>query len=138
MLKQILQAYRTHRVMSEVEDEVRDMIHLAKVLYHASSLALLEQKEVEFDLYAKDREINNKMIEVRKKIVRHLTLSGTNSIGGSLVFLKVITDPSSAVAESLPLGRPWEPSNSSSAWIFFSCSFVSPFLCSCRYNLISF
>lgn len=92
MLRQILQAYRTHSVMAAVEAEIRDMFRLAQKLYGASSQALLEQKQVEFDLYARDREINMKVVEVRKKIVEHLAVSRTRNIGGTLVFLKVIND----------------------------------------------
>jgi phosphate uptake regulator len=92
MFKQIYKVYRAHTMMVEVEDNIRTMIRLAKEIYTASSLALLEQKNVEFDLYARDREINMLVVEIRKKIVEHLAITADHNVGGELVFIKVIND----------------------------------------------
>ncbi len=92
MLRQIIKAYRTHAVMVEVEKNTREMFRLAKNIYTASSMALLEQKDVEFDLYARDREINQLVVDIRKKIVEHLAISGSNNVAGELVLVKVVND----------------------------------------------
>ena len=92
MLKQILQAYRTYSTMVAVEKDIRKMFKLAKEMYVASSEALLEQKEVEFDLYKRDRQINMLVVDIRIKIVEHLTVSASKNVSVELVFLKVITD----------------------------------------------
>ncbi|MBW1871087.1 MAG: hypothetical protein JRJ19_03430 [Deltaproteobacteria bacterium] len=92
MLKQILQAYRTYGVMVEAEEKIREMFELAKNIFSASSLAILEQRNVEFDLYARDREINELVVDIRKKIVEHLSISACHNVGGELIFIKVTTD----------------------------------------------
>jgi len=92
MLRQIIQAYRTYGMMVEVEGLIRKMFGVAKNIFSASSMALLEQKELDFDLYARDREINDLVVDIRKKLVEHLNISTSHSVGGELVFLKVITD----------------------------------------------
>lgn len=92
MLKQILRACRTYGVMTEAENKIREMFIVAKDIFSASSLALLEQRDVEFDLYARDREINELVVDVRKKIVEHLSISTCHNVGGELVFIKVIND----------------------------------------------
>jgi len=92
VLKKILQAYRTYGVMVEAEEKIREMFKLAKKVFSASSLALLEQRDVEFDLYARDREINELMVDIRKKIVEHLSISASHNVGGELVLIKVTTD----------------------------------------------
>ena len=92
VVKQILQAYRTNKVIRESEKEIRTMLNLAHSLFEASSLALLHHKEVGFDLYARDREINQLVVDIRKKIVEHLSITACHNVGGELVFLKVIND----------------------------------------------
>ena len=92
VVKQILQAYRTYKVIQESEKEIRTMIEMARSLFRASALALLHQQEVSFDLYARDREINKLVVDIRKKIVEHLSVTACHNVGGELVFLKVIND----------------------------------------------
>ena len=92
MLRQILATYRTYGVMVGVERRIREMFAIAEEIFSSSSLALLEQKDVEFDLYARDREINLRVVEIRKKVVEHLSISPEHNASGELVFLKVITD----------------------------------------------
>jgi phosphate transport system protein len=92
MIRQIIQALRTHGVMVEVEKNIRSMVDLARGVFSASVHALLDQQEVEFDLYARDREINLLVVEIRRKIVEHLNISACHNVGGELVLLKVIND----------------------------------------------
>ena len=92
VVKQILQTYRTYKVIQESEKKIRAMIDLAQSLFQASSLALLRRQEVGFDLYARDREINELVVDVRRKIVEHLSIAACHNVGGELVFLKVIND----------------------------------------------
>ncbi len=92
MLKEILAALRTREIMTQVEDEIREMIELGRTLFEASSLALIEGREVAFDLYARDRKINAKVVDVRKKIVEHLAVAGSRNVVGELVFITLIND----------------------------------------------
>jgi phosphate uptake regulator len=92
MLKQILRAYRTYGVMTEAEGKIREMFKISREIFSASCLALLKGKDVEFDLYARDREINELVVDVRKKIVEHLNISACHNVGGELVFIKVVND----------------------------------------------
>jgi phosphate uptake regulator len=86
MLKRLFQAIKSQGVM-----KTRQMFALAKSQYTASTRALLEQKEPEFDLYAQDREINRMVIEIRKRLVEHFSVAGQD-VGTGLVLLKVIND----------------------------------------------
>jgi phosphate uptake regulator len=92
IVKQILQTYRTHKVIRESEKKIRTMVELALSIFTASSHALLHRQEVDFDLYARDREINDLVVDVRRKIVEHLSIPACHNVGGELVFLKVIND----------------------------------------------
>jgi phosphate transport system protein len=92
MLKEILAALRKREIMTQVEDEIREMIELGRTLYEASSLALTEGREVAFDLYARDRKINATVVDVRKKIVEHLAVAGSRNVVGELVFITLIND----------------------------------------------
>jgi len=78
--------------MVEVERNIRQMANLARGVFSASVHALLDQREVEFDLYARDREINLLVVEIRQKIVEHLNIAGSHDVSGELVLLKVIND----------------------------------------------
>ncbi|NOZ86009.1 MAG: hypothetical protein GXP49_07060 [Deltaproteobacteria bacterium] len=92
MLTNILNILRKQDVMKEVESKIKEMLDLSHSLYVASSGALLERYPVDFDLYAKDRKINLLVVEVRRKVVEHLSISEPHMVGGELVYLKVITD----------------------------------------------
>jgi phosphate uptake regulator len=92
MLKEILAALRSRKIMTQVEDELREMIELGRTLYEASSLALLEGREVAFDVYARDQTINATVVDVRKKIVEHLAVAGSQNVVGELVFITLIND----------------------------------------------
>ena len=91
MLKRLFQAIKSQGVMAEVEDKTRKMFALAHTQYTASTRALLEQKKPEFDLYAKDREINRMVGEIRKRLVEHFSVA-CQEAGTGLVLLKVIND----------------------------------------------
>lgn len=91
MLKRLFQAIKSQGVMAEVEEKTRKMFALAKTQYTASTRALLEQKEPDFDLYAQDREINRMVVEIRKRLVEHFSVVGQD-VGTGLVLLKVIND----------------------------------------------
>lgn len=92
MLRRIFEFYRTHQLMVAVEKQVRRMFGIAGELYTASGQALLEGKQPPFDLFERDREINLLVVDCRKKIVSHLSISNSENIGGELVLLKVCTD----------------------------------------------
>jgi phosphate uptake regulator len=92
MLRKILRAYRTYGVMTEAQDKIREMFKISREIFSASCLALLEGRAVGFDLYARDREINDLVVDIRKKIVEHLSISACHNVGGELIFLKVIND----------------------------------------------
>jgi phosphate uptake regulator len=78
--------------MTEAESKIREMFKISREIFSASCLALLEGKDVEFDLYARDREINELVVDVRKKIVEHLSITACHNVGGELVFIKVVND----------------------------------------------
>jgi phosphate transport system protein len=92
MLKKILEVLRTRSVMKEVEDELREMLTFGQELYSASAHALIEARAVDFDVYARDQEINRRVIDIRKKIVEHLAVSGSVCITGELVFITLVND----------------------------------------------
>lgn len=92
MLKQILDVLRKRSVMIEVEAELRQMLTLSKSLFDAASAAFVDAAPVEFDLYARDREINARVVDIRKKIVEHLAVSESRAVSGELVFITLIND----------------------------------------------
>ena len=92
MLNRIIELFRSHGVMEEVEGHVREMFSLSKQLFEVSTQALLDQKTPAFDLYARDREINSLQVEIKEKIVQHLAVAGLKNVSGSLFFLEVTTD----------------------------------------------
>ena len=91
MLKRLFQAIRSQGVMAEAEDKTRQMFALAKTQFTASVQALLEQKKPDFDLYAKDREINRLVVEIRKRLIERFSVA-SQDVGTGLVLLKVIND----------------------------------------------
>jgi phosphate uptake regulator len=78
--------------MQEVDRDVQRMLELARTLFDSSSGAFLDGQPVDFDLYARDREINAYVIEVRKKIVEHLAVARPADQVGELTLITVIND----------------------------------------------
>jgi len=92
MIKYILEVMRQNKLMSVVETDTKSMLEIAHALFDASSRAVLEGEPAEFDVYARDREINLLVIKTRKRIVEHLSISGGTHPVGELVFIILINN----------------------------------------------
>jgi len=92
MIRYILEFLKQNKLMGVVEKDAREMLELAHTIFQASSNALLEGKPVDFDLYAKDREINLRVINTRKRIVEHLSLSKCDYPVGELVMIILVNN----------------------------------------------
>jgi len=92
MIKHILEILRQSRLMDLIESDLKKMMDLAERSFLASSEAVLEGKEVDFDLYAQDREINLLVINTRKRIVEHLSVGRATYPVGELVFITLINN----------------------------------------------
>ncbi len=92
MIRYIIDFLRRNRLMDVIESDVRSMYGLARTIFDASSLALLEGKSIDFDIYAKDREINLLVVNTRKRLVEHLSVGEIKSPVGELVFINLINN----------------------------------------------
>ncbi|MBN2494564.1 MAG: hypothetical protein JXR96_08245 [Deltaproteobacteria bacterium] len=92
MLSRIVYILKERGLVPKIESEIRTMLDFGKTMFEASSLALLERRSVVFDLYAKDREINELVVDIRKKLVEHLTISQATKVDAEVIFIKVISD----------------------------------------------
>jgi len=92
MLRYILDFIKRNRLMDVIEADVRSMYELAQTIFDASCLALLEGQSIDFDIYAKDRQINLLVVNTRKRLVEHLSVGEIKSPVGELIFMHLINN----------------------------------------------
>ncbi len=92
MITYILELMRRNKLMNVVESDVKKMMETAHEIFNASSMAVIDGKPVDFDLYARDREINYLVIKTRKRIVEHLSVSQTKNPIAELIFITLINN----------------------------------------------
>lgn len=92
MISYILEIRRLNKLMEVVENDMRQMLNVSHELFNSATLALLEDKPVDYDLYARDREINLRVVDTRKRIVEHLSISKVNNPVGELIFITLINN----------------------------------------------
>jgi phosphate uptake regulator len=93
MFRELLNTLRQRGLMEKIEAKTRTMLHHSHEMFQASSRKLLERQKLDFDLYAMDRDINQLVVDVRKKLVEHLAISCvTGGVDAELIFFKVVVD----------------------------------------------
>ncbi len=84
--------WQTSRIMKLATKEVVDMLLLAQHMFIDGISVIVDQKSVKEDIYQRDRELNAKQIDVRKKMLEHLALNPGKDLVASLVLIIIVTD----------------------------------------------
>jgi phosphate uptake regulator len=95
MLKQLLQMLSSKSPLNDMLSEFTQMIEKTEWMFDVSIQVLMGEKpadEVEKEVYAKDREVNEHQRSIRRKIVRHLTLQPGIDVPACLVLMSVVKD----------------------------------------------
>ena len=95
MLKELLGLLGAKSPLKSMLAEYTQMIEKAEWMFDASIQVVMHErsaKEVEQEIYAKDKEINEHQRSVRRKIIRHLTLQPGSDVPVCLVLMSVVKD----------------------------------------------
>jgi len=94
MFKQIYEIFKSDNLYEQALKECHEMLDIDLTMFKASiqSLRKSDTAELDIDIYAMDKKINEFERDVRRKIMTHLAVGGKEDIGSGLVLVSVVID----------------------------------------------
>jgi len=94
MFKQIYKLFQSNSLYEQALNECHKMLDIDLLMFKTSveSLRKSDSPDIDIDIYSMDREINEFERDVRRKVMTHLAVSGTDDIGSGLVLVSVVID----------------------------------------------
>lgn len=92
MFEKLISIWKKDSLVATAYQDTTEMLKLAETQFQAVSDQFLYQKKIEFDVYAKDEKINSFEIEIRRKVLEHLTVNPKQDTVASLVLTSIIVD----------------------------------------------
>ena len=94
MFKQIFEIFKSDSLYEQALTECHEMLDIDLTMFKASiqSLRKSDTAEIDIDIYAMDKKINEFERDVRRKIMTHLAVGGKEDIGSGLVLVSVVID----------------------------------------------
>ena len=95
MFRTLLHALRAGSSLKDVEEDFCDMLHDTEEMYRSVTDVLLgkaEAEKIKDGIYTKDREVNRKEQDIRRRLVGHLVLGRMTDAATCLVFMSVAKD----------------------------------------------
>ncbi len=94
MFKQIFNLFKSDSLYSQALDECHEMLDIDLEMFNASieSLRKSDSADIPINIYAMDRKINEFERDVRRKIMTHLAISGSEDLGSGLILVSVVID----------------------------------------------
>ncbi|MBU4437474.1 MAG: hypothetical protein KKH78_04295 [Candidatus Altiarchaeota archaeon] len=78
--------------MNQALKNLEKMFEESRSMFENSTDALVNNKEMEVDIYKTDKNLNNLEIETRRKILEHLSINPQQDIIASFIFVDVVRD----------------------------------------------
>ncbi len=76
----------------EAENIVSDMLEISYNMFHYSMKIVIEKAKEKENIYEIDKKLNSLEIDVRKKILKHLSINPSQDITPSLVLVTIVVD----------------------------------------------
>ena len=94
MFKQIFEIFKSDSLYEQALLECHEMLDIDLTMFKASmdSLRKSNSSEIDIDIYAMDKKINEFERDVRRKIMTHLAVGGKEDVGSGLVLVSVVID----------------------------------------------
>lgn len=92
MFRMLQKIWQREDLLKQALETLEVMLNKNKETFQAVTGALIEKKEISFDVYKEDQQINRYETEIRKKILEHLSLSPKQDITFALVLLGATRD----------------------------------------------
>tara|TARA_Y100000588_G_C14133244_1_gene872646 strand:- start:77 stop:742 length:666 start_codon:yes stop_codon:yes gene_type:complete len=94
MFKQIFEIFKSNSLYEQALVECHEMLDIDLTMFNASiaSLRQSDSADIDIDIYAMDKKINEFERDVRRKVMTHLAIGGKEDIGSGLVLVSVVID----------------------------------------------
>ena len=94
MFKQIFELFKSDSLYEIALSECHEMLEIDREMFNQSIKALRESDsaDIPIDIYAMDKKINSFERDVRRKVMTHLAISGTQDLGSGLILTSVVID----------------------------------------------
>ncbi|MBL1212618.1 MAG: hypothetical protein HND52_04550 [Ignavibacteriae bacterium] len=94
MIKEILAVFRSDSMMDRAYNRSYDMIYLTQEMFKTAKdvLRYSEHSNTNIDVNDQDIEVNKYQREVRKDVLKHLALEGTDNLSSGLVLVTLVID----------------------------------------------
>lgn len=94
MFKQIFEIFKSDSLYEQALSECHEMLDIDLTMFKASihSLRKSDSANIDIDIYAMDKKINEFERDVRRKVMTHLAIGGKEDIGSGLVLVSVVID----------------------------------------------
>lgn len=92
MFSKLLEGWKKHSLVMVAFGDALSMLRKAELMFNSVSDLFLEGKPIDYDIYAVDKEINRGEIDVRRKVLEHLSINPRQDLVFSLVLTTIITD----------------------------------------------
>ncbi len=92
MFAEVWKFWRRETLIDKAEEEVERMMVIAKDMFKIAMSVLLDKKKSKADLYKMDRGLNAIQMDVRRKILKHLSINPSMDITASLILITIVVD----------------------------------------------
>ena len=94
MFKQIFEIFKSDSLFEQALEECHEMLDIDLTMFKASikSLRKSDSSDIDIDIFAMDKKINEFERDVRRKVMTHLAVGGKEDIGSGLVLVSVVID----------------------------------------------
>ena len=94
MFKQIFNLFKSDSLYEQALNQCFEMLDTDLLMFNESIISLRESDtaEIPIDIFEMDKKINRFERDVRRKVMTHLAVSGTEDLGSGLVLISVVVD----------------------------------------------
>lgn len=92
MFGDVWKFWKKETLIDKAEEEVERMLVIAKDMFRIATDVLLDLKKSKADLYKMDRGLNAIQMDVRRKILEHLSINPAMDITASLILITIVID----------------------------------------------
>ena len=94
MIKEILAVFKSDSLMERAFQRSYDMLDLTKLMFSESKQVLRETETslVKYDINDQDSEVNKYQREVRKDVLNHLIMAGSDELVSGMVLVSIVID----------------------------------------------
>ena len=94
MFKQIFEIFKSDSLYEQALQECHEMLDIDLTMFEASinSLRNSDSADIDIDIYAKDKKINEFERDVRRKVMTHLAIGSKEDISSGLILVSVVID----------------------------------------------